>query len=233
MKSSALFWAMGALAGLAIAGCGSSVGTESSTGGGSGGGNGGGNGSGGGNGGGSGSCGDNAPLCAQSCGSDALLAPECSSDGWVCPEGSINLADCPPGTCVGKPPPCHECQMGAWTCSPSLCIDACPEIMCASCGPNSAPIATPTCSCVCNDAGQFVCKKKPPNPGCCMVDNDCGDFVYVPCVNGVCKSDPLPDGACWADGQCSGGAFCVGEFVCPCGSDCDMADTPGKCLEAP
>jgi hypothetical protein len=119
--------------------------------------------------------------------------------------------------------------MGAWTCSPSLCIDACPEVMCATCGPNSEPQKTPTCSCICDEAGQFVCTKVVDPQQCCMVDFDCGDFAYSPCVNGVCKGPQIVPGTCWADGNCTGGAVCVGEFVCPCGQKCDTEDTPGKC----
>jgi hypothetical protein len=223
MRASALFAGLTALAALAIAGCGSDVAVDSSTGGGGGG---------SGGGGGAGACGDNPPVCDQSCSSDAILAPECSSSGWVCPEGSIDIGDCPAGSCVGKPPPCHECQMGAWTCSPGLCIDACPEVMCDTCGPNSQPIQTPTCSCACNEAGQFVCKKT-PDTGCCMVDSDCGDFAYVPCVNGVCKANPPPGGYCWADGQCAEGTSCGGALVCPCGEKCDTEDKPGFCEGPP
>jgi hypothetical protein len=226
MRALALFVGLAALAALAIAGCGSDVATESSTSGGNGG-SGGGGGSGG-----AGSCSGDAPLCAYSCSSDALLPPECSGSGWVCPEGSIDIGDCPAGSCFGKPPPCHDCQMGAWTCSPSLCLDACPGVMCATCGPNSEPVQTPTCSCVCNELGQFVCKKA-PDPGCCMVDFDCGDDAYMPCVNGVCKGSQPPDGSCWADGHCPAGSTCVGELVCPCGEKCDTEDTPGKCVAAP
>ena len=226
MRASAFFVGLGALAVWALVGCGSDVVTDGSTSAGSGGG-------GGQGGGGGGSCGGDAPTCAQSCSSDALLPPKCSSGDWVCPEGSVNLADCPAGTCVGKPPPCHECNMGSWACSPSLCIDACPEIMCAACGPNSEPVQTDTCSCICNGDGQFVCKKTPPGSTCCSIDIDCGDRVYAPCVNGVCKQPQPPDGSCWADGHCPSGDTCQGEFVCPCGSDCDTDDKPGVCVKAP
>lgn len=64
-------------------------------------------------------------------------------------------------------------------------------------------------------------------PGCCTQDLDCGDFAYVPCVNGVCKQ-PLP-GTCWKDAQCGPDATCVGASVCPCNADCDAPDAPGTC----
>jgi hypothetical protein len=68
----------------------------------------------------------------------------------------------------------------------------------------------------------------PPDPYCCKTDWDCGDYAYVPCVNGVCMM-PVP-GACWTSAECAAGEQCVGASVCPCGALCGIADTPGKCM---
>ena len=65
---------------------------------------------------------------------------------------------------------------------------------------------------------------------CCTNDNECGDFAYTPCVNGVCKPTiDVPPGQCWADGMCPGGT-CQGAIVCPCGTQCKQGDKPGVCV---
>ncbi len=69
-----------------------------------------------------------------------------------------------------------------------------------------------------------------PRGPCCNVPNDCGDFVYQPCVNNRCiQPQPLPAGGCWDDSSCNGKGNCVGVQVCPCGMLCDTADQPGAC----
>jgi hypothetical protein len=70
----------------------------------------------------------------------------------------------------------------------------------------------------------------PPVQVCCTVDWQCGDEIFVPCVNGVCKP-PIPD-ACWSDEECNGLA-CVDAFVCPCDADCTQPDHPGFCEGPP
>lgn len=64
--------------------------------------------------------------------------------------------------------------------------------------------------------------------GCCESAQDCigGDV----CANGVCKG--LVGSKCWRDDDCSAGKECVGEVVCPCGSECVEADAMGSCLTA-
>ncbi|MFT3767314.1 MAG: hypothetical protein QM820_17585 [Minicystis sp.] len=80
--------------------------------------------------------------------------------------------------------------------------------------------------------GAWVCPPGTVDPktcgvsSCCTDDIQCGDFVFVPCVNNVCKQ-PVPNG-CWSDAECSG-LGCVGAFVCPCGDFCDQPDQPGFC----
>lgn len=174
-------------------------------------------------------CEGEGPTCAQSCGSDALFAPECTNSGWQCPEGSVDIGNCPVGTCPGPLPPCTQCtNTGELVCAPDQCIAQCPNVMCAFCPPDLGPIVTDTCSCACDLAtNQYLCNPVPPPP-CCMSDMDCGDFVYSPCVNGVCKDTPLP-GTCWKNQDCPIGQSCAGVFVCPCGSDCDQADKAGAC----
>jgi hypothetical protein len=68
----------------------------------------------------------------------------------------------------------------------------------------------------------------PPEPYCCTTDFDCGDFMYVPCVSGVCKQPVV--GACWKSDECPAGQTCVGASVCPCGALCGAIDQPGKCM---
>lgn len=174
-------------------------------------------------------CEGSGPTCVQSCGSDALFAPECTAAGWQCPAGSVNINECPPGTCPGPLPPCMQCtDTGNLVCNPDLCIAQCPEIMCLECPPDLGPIITDTCECACDAAtNQFKCAPK-PQPQCCMVDLDCGDFVYSPCVNGVCKPGPEA-GTCWKNQDCPDGQACTGVVVCPCGAVCDQPDKPGVC----
>lgn len=63
--------------------------------------------------------------------------------------------------------------------------------------------------------------------GCCQKDADCGDFVYEPCVNGVCKT--TTPGGCWTSAECRNGASCIGAFVCGCAARCSQGDTLGTC----
>jgi hypothetical protein len=56
---------------------------------------------------------------------------------------------------------------------------------------------------------------------------DCGDIVYVPCVNGVCKN--TVKGQCWKDEECPADLKCIGAQVCPCNALCALPDQPGKC----
>ena len=64
--------------------------------------------------------------------------------------------------------------------------------------------------------------------GCCEDDSDCigGDV----CANNVCKG--LVGNKCWRDADCGAGLECVGEVICPCGSECVAPDTMGTCFEA-
>jgi hypothetical protein len=98
------------------------------------------------------------------------------------------------------------------------------------CGSDFYP-ANSTCQ-----GGAWVCPAGTVDPStcpvspCCTQDFDCGDAVFVPCVNGVCKPDA--SGGCWNSETCNGG-LCQGVFVCPCGNFCDQPDTPGTCLFPP
>jgi hypothetical protein len=60
---------------------------------------------------------------------------------------------------------------------------------------------------------------------CCRDDASCGNGR---CVSGMCKP-PLGGGTCWSDRDCFGGT-CYGARVCPCGTQCILADEPGYCL---
>jgi hypothetical protein len=174
-------------------------------------------------------CGGGAPTCLAFCGSDAWFDAECTADGWKCTNGMVDLEECPPGTCFGPPPKCSVCNGGAFMCAPQTCIDECPDIMCYGCPPGGEPLETDTCACACDaSTNTYGCAPK-PQPDCCVEDIQCGDVVYVPCVNGVCKPQ-VDGGGCWVDAQCTPGMFCDGAQVCPCGEDCDVEDKPGKCL---
>jgi len=86
--------------------------------------------------------------------------------------------------------------------------------------------------CACNADCSFssIPGRCVPRGSCCNVPNDCGDFVYQPCVNNKCiQPSLLPAGECWDDNNCNGKGRCVGAQVCPCGMLCDTADHPGTC----
>lgn len=73
---------------------------------------------------------------------------------------------------------------------------------------------------------------QPPPKGCCKSDNDCKVGVCAISLNqnaGVCKdSSNLAKGECWTDADCGAGV-CKSPNICPCGAQCFVADSPGKC----
>lgn len=143
--------------------------------------------------------------------------PACCMYDTDCPqyfggddEGAPLTTRCVEGVCKEIPPP-------------SNCWDDadCPMGHCE--GASVCP-----CNMDCHAEDTLGWCVQPPQPYCCQVDFDCGDFAYMPCVNGVCKM-PVP-GACWKDEECPAGTQCVGATVCPCNALCGTIDTPGKCL---
>ncbi|MFO0757207.1 MAG: hypothetical protein U0359_12000 [Byssovorax sp.] len=166
--------------------------------------------------------------CAQFCGSDFFPAEaSCMGSAWVCPPDTVDPATCPEGTCWGLALPCEKCGDAGWECAPSeSCLgNSCAGVVCAECpagGPSSTIIGA--CACACDASGQYSCALA---GGCCNTDMDCGDAVFVPCVNHVCKQ-PV-DGGCWADAECPPDQKCKGATVCPCSADCDVPDQPGTC----
>lgn len=64
----------------------------------------------------------------------------------------------------------------------------------------------------------------------CTVDADCarGDECVATLTGGVCHT-PVARPMCWRDSDCSGRRTCIGANVCPCGSSCFVADSPGTC----
>lgn len=179
---------------------------------------------------GSGGCGAWAGDCAH-CGSDAYVSEECVGGEWTCPPGTQPPETCSNDPyCPGDPAQCEECAGDQWMCFPSdACIPAtaqgCPAVVCTTCEGAPSSVLVGGCECSCDGATQtFGCTLA---AGCCNVDFDCGDAVYVPCVEHVCKT-PVA-GGCWTDAECPSGT-CVGASVCPCGFDCDGADTPGTCM---
>jgi hypothetical protein len=179
--------------------------------------------------GGAGGCAGDSFGCAQFCGSDFFPAnAECVNGTWQCPAGTVDPKTC--GNACGGPPAgaCDVCDQGQWFCKPDVnCLSACPAIACGSC--NGVGVASPECDCECAPNGTLVCTKTAP--ACCTADFQCGDEIFVPCVNGVCK--PVVPNGCWSDEQCDNGLFCLGVSVCPCGQVCDEPDHPGVCAPAP
>jgi len=184
------------------------------------------------------SCSEDRPLCADFCGSDYF--PEeavCEGGVWHCPPPPIDTKDCPEGTCWGPPLECEVCTDDGWACE--LVIDCvvstggpgelsvCNALPCAIC--DGAPSSTIVggCACSCDDVGQVGCQMA---PGCCNVAEDCGDFVYAPCVNNVCKN-AAPPGKCWSNEDCLAmGMVCATSAVCPCGETCPQQDQLGDCV---
>ena len=152
------------------------------------------------------------------------ISPCCTSD-LSCPQWFGDSEDEPfPGSTV---------------CVEGNCIPSAPPGRCwrdSDCGKGVSCNGAFVCPCGmdCYAADQLGwCGGPPPPPpppppgGCCKTDYDCGDFVYTPCVNNVCKQ-PVP-GKCWKDTECPKGKKCVGAFVCGCLALCAAPDTPGTC----
>jgi hypothetical protein len=102
----------------------------------------------------------------------------------------------------------------------------------ADCAPGDSCLGACVCPCGldCDCGGQLgkcVSPVPEPEPGCCSEDWQCGDLVFAPCVNGVCKQHE--PNQCWVDAECAPDQKCVGAFVCPCGADCITEDKPGTC----
>lgn len=165
--------------------------------------------------------------CVPSCGGDVIGQAECVGGAWQCEPGWVKMSDCPPGSCFGLPLPCETCPPGqGWTCEPSeACAGSCDGLVCLECPAQGGVAVFGACACSCDAVGQYACELA---PGCCNEDWDCGDAVYVPCVNHVCKT-PVP-GGCWSDAECQPSQTCEGESVCPCGVVCGAPDAPGKCV---
>lgn len=173
-------------------------------------------------------CSGGGPMCWVSC--DLAENAVCKGGTWSCPPGSSTSYSSACNECFGLGGECDTCNPPAFNCAPtSACLSTCPEIACESCPPVGTVFdAPPGCACDCNATGQLACKQV---ANCCVTDMDCGDFVFVPCVEGVCKT-PVGGGQCWSDAECPSGS-CLGAFVCPCGFDCNQPDKPGFCEGPP
>jgi hypothetical protein len=109
----------------------------------------------------------------------------------------------------------------------AACVGSCNSFVCATCNgapPGETYLGGCVCSCK-NDGNEYGCELM---AGCCNQNIDCGDEVFVPCVENVCKQ-PVP-GGCWSDAECGPGMKCEGEMVCPCTYDCEVPDEPGTCV---
>jgi hypothetical protein len=120
-------------------------------------------------------------------------------------------ADCGTGVCVNsacKPASSDQCWTDAQCSADYVCSGA---VVC-ECGQLcGAPDQAGTCV--------------PKDRTCCVSDTDCADDGE--CVQGVCKERPTGF-ACCSVRDCLGG-ICVAPNLCPCGSDCLVADAPGNC----
>lgn len=72
----------------------------------------------------------------------------------------------------------------------------------------------------------WQCKEKPPAPGCCNSDNDCGDNQV--CIGDTCETAPKA-GECWSDADCNANQECIAAINCPCGALCFAATQVGTC----
>jgi hypothetical protein len=153
--------------------------------------------------------------CGADCMPDQLgkcsVLPGCCATSADCDQKPGVGVQCVAGNCEPAPPP-GQCWTDA-DCPGSSCKGGC---ICP-CG----------VICACGGVMGWCEGPPPPPPGCCQTDWQCGDYVYTPCVNGVCKQT-IPD-HCWKDDECPAGQQCAGAFVCPCGAACGQAETPGKC----
>ena len=119
-------------------------------------------------------------------------------------------------------------------CGTGICVNgSCKETSSSQCWNDDQCSAGYVCSAaVACECGQLcgapdqagVCV--PEDRNCCISDADCGDSGE--CVQGVCKPRPTDFAQCWTTRDCVGG-ICVAPNVCPCGSDCLVADAPGNC----
>jgi hypothetical protein len=184
---------------LAFAGCGGSVTGDPASGG---------SGGSGASGGGSGSGGS-----SGSAGADG--GPVCCTTKYECWSGS--------GEDDGPPAPV-ECVEGV--CKPALGLGQCWQDSGCQYGKCVGAFVCP-CGMDCHEEDHPGSCAAPPVGPCCTNDMACGDYAYVPCVNGVCKQ--LVAGGCWKDDECPDGTKCVGASVCPCTAMCATEDQPGKC----
>jgi hypothetical protein len=170
------------------------------------------------------SCTGTAPICAWSCGSDALHPPAiCKGNAWFCEKG-VMPSDCPKDTCWGAPTVGEVCKDGSWTCDISDEVLAkCPALACGTCNGFTQPVDKDDCLCGCKN-GQVECSKEAPTcngeaPDCaqfCGSDYRLGTATCVgakwTCTKGVVKSD-CPADTCW--GPAMDGNFCdKGKWIC-------------------
>ncbi|MCC6643980.1 MAG: hypothetical protein IT374_00195, partial [Polyangiaceae bacterium] len=75
-----------------------------------------------------------------------------------------------------------------------------------------------------------TCVQGGGNGACCKSDNDCekGFECAGPLGKSVCLPTP-PKGECWSNADCGGG-ICEKATICPCGANCLLPNSPGKCL---
>jgi hypothetical protein len=197
--------------------------------------------------------------CTLKCSNGVWAQAECSTCGQVgCPDTPPNDGDpcslcAVPPSCswderpVDGPLYTATCVEDRWQvdmqwayccktdvdCGAGVCVkSACKQASSDRCWTDAQCSAGYVCSgavvCGCgqlcgapDQAGTCV----PKDRNCCGSDTDCADGGE--CVQGVCKERPTGF-ACWSTRDCVGG-ICVAPNVCPCGSDCLVADAPGNC----
>ncbi len=168
-------------------------------------------------------------ICIESCQYDT-----CTPDGG----GSNIAAQCNGGKWTSYDVGCLQCCSSDSDCTNAECAGSRCESLAgnagcyrdADCGAGMICGGAQICHCgsPCPWVDQpGVCV--PDNQGCCGSNDDCKDKEV--CVAGVCKPPLSADDSCWSNRDCvAGGLPCGSASVCPCGSECILADAPGKCL---
>jgi hypothetical protein len=165
----------------------------------------------------------------------------------ICPCGSSCLVPDQEGKCT--PPAVDPCcqvdadctKQGLSQCVNNVCVGKLTAGTCwdsNDCKPGQSCFGASVCAC------GALCGPVADTPGkcidgggtgaCCLKDAECG--LGGQCVlpgstigQGVCEPLPTFKGECWDNGDCAAGTKCVGQQVCPCGADCLLPDSPGKC----
>ncbi len=125
------------------------------------------------------------------------------------------------------------CCMADSECAPQICVNTICEVVQPGscwrddeCGSDQICAGAFVCPCTADCASRdYSGKCVPAGLDCCRTDADCAG---AHCIAGVCKESTLP--GCWDQRDCTLPAACAGATVCPCGTNCLVADSPGTCV---